>query len=251
MRHEGLGYDRPMPIHLRAEPDDYAPAVLVPGDPRRATHIAQRFFDPGYRLVNEERGMLGYTGTFEGKPISVQSVGMGGASAAIYYTELARFLGAKRIIRVGTAGGLADGLRMSDTVVAVSATCDDPMIDILTHGERHAPTAHYPLVEHAVQLARAQGATVHVGPIVSSAVFYDGRPGIMKRWKDRGHLAVEMEAGVLYTLAPLEGFEALCLVTISDIIGDDGEAERISDEELKNGVDKMMRVACATAIADL
>ena len=102
-----------MPIHLRANPDDYASAVLVPGDPRRAKYIAETFFDPGARCVNEERGMLGFTGTYQGRPLSVQSVGMGGASAAIYYTELAEQLGARRIVRVGTAGGLkaraADG----------------------------------------------------------------------------------------------------------------------------------------------
>ena len=97
-----------MPVHLRAEPSDYAPAVLVPGDPKRAKHIAENFFDPGARCVNDERGALGYTGTFERKPISVQSVGMGGPSVAIYYTELIQ-LGAKRIIRVGTAGGLKPG----------------------------------------------------------------------------------------------------------------------------------------------
>src|SRR4051812_6685221 len=119
-----------MPIHLRAQPDDYASAVLVPGDPRRAGDIAPTLFSTGARCVNEERGMSGFTGTYKGKPISVQSVGMGGASAAIYYTELAQQLGATRIIRVGTAGGLATGLRMGDTVVAVSATSDDPMIDI-------------------------------------------------------------------------------------------------------------------------
>src|SRR5580765_1521059 len=112
-------YSPHMPIHLRAEPSDFAPAVLVPGDPRRATYIAETFFDPGARLVNEERGMLGYTGTFKGQPISVQSVGMGCASAAIYYSELIQ-LGVKRIVRVGTAGGLADGLRMADTVIAIS-----------------------------------------------------------------------------------------------------------------------------------
>lgn len=239
-----------MPIHLRAEPSDYAPAVLVPGDPRRAKYIAETFFDPGARLVNEERGMLGFTGTFRGKPISVQSVGMGGASVAIYYTELAQQLGATRIIRVGTAGGLATGMHMGDTVVAVSATSDDPMVDILTNGDPHAPTADWRLVELAARLARERGARVHVGPIVTSAVFYDTRPGIMKRWKDRGHLAIEMEAAILYTLAVILGFEALTLATISDLIGDEG-AERISDAELKAGVDKMMEVACDVAIADL
>src|SRR3954462_9902705 len=140
-----------MPIHLRAEPSDYAPAVLVPGDPRRATYIAETFFDAGARCVNNERGMLGYTGTFKGRPISVQSVGMGSASAAIYYSELIQ-LGAKRIIRVGTAGGLADNLRMGDTVVALSSTPDDQMVLQLTDGEAHAPTATYRLVELAARL---------------------------------------------------------------------------------------------------
>jgi 5'-methylthioadenosine phosphorylase/purine-nucleoside phosphorylase len=240
-----------MPIHLRAEPGDFAPAVLVPGDPKRAKYIAETFFEPGARLVNDERGELGFTGTFKGKPISVQSVGMGGASAGIYYTELAQQLGAKRIIRVGTAGGLASKLRMGDTVVAVSATSDDPMVDILTHGDPHAPTADWRLVELSARLARERGATVHVGPIVTSAVFYDTRPGIMQRWKDRGHLAVEMEASILYTLGAIMGFEALTIVTISDIIAGDGESERISDAELRAGVDKMMEVACDVAVADL
>jgi DeoD family purine-nucleoside phosphorylase len=197
--------------------------------------------------------MLGFTGTFKGQPISVQSVGMGGASAAIYYTELSQQLGATRIIRVGTAGGIAAGLRMGDTVVAVSATSDDPMLGILTHGDPHAPTADWRLVELAARLARERDATVHVGPIITSAVFYDTRPGIAKRWKDRGHLAIEMEAAILYTLGAIIGFEALAVMTISDLIDveGEGESERISDEELKAGVDKMMEVACEVAIATL
>ena len=240
-----------MPIHLRAEPSDYAPAVLVPGDPKRAAYIAEHHFDPGARLVNDERGMLGFTGTYQGRPISVQSVGMGGASAAIYYTELAQFLGARRIIRVGTAGGLKPGLRMGDTVVAMSATADDPMVGILTDGEAHAPTADWRLVELSARLARDKGATVHVGPIVTSAIFYDRREGIMQRWRDRGHVAVEMEAAVLYTLAAIHGFEALALMTVSDLIASETETERISDDELRTGVDRMMTVACEVAVADL
>jgi purine-nucleoside phosphorylase len=240
-----------MPIHLRAEPSDYAPAVLVPGDPHRATYIAETFFEPGARCVNEERGMLGYTGTFKGQPISVQAVGMGCASAAIYYSELIQ-LGAKRIIRVGTAGGLADGLRMGDTVVGISATADDPIVGHLTNGEAHSPTASWSLIEHSVELSRAGGATVHVGPIVSSALFYDPREGMMQRWKDRGHLAVEMEAAVLYTLGAIHNIETLCMVTISDLIAAaEGTSERISDDELRQGVDKMMTVACDVAIAEL
>ena len=239
-----------MPIHLRAEPSDYAPAVLVPGDPRRAKHIAETFFE-GARCVNEERGMLGYTGTYKGKPISVQSVGMGGASVAIYYTELTKMLGATRLVRVGTAGGIGAGMKMGDTVIAVSATCDDPMIDILTGGDAHAPTADWRLVEQAVQHGRAQGIRMHVGPIVTSAIFYDPRQGMANRWRSRGHLAIEMEAAILYTLGAINGFESLAIMTISDMIGADGDSERISDEELRRGVDQMMEIGCDVAIAEI
>ncbi len=236
-----------MPIHIRADVGDYAPAVLVPGDPRRAKYIAETFFDPGFRVVNEERGALGFTGTYRGSPISVQSVGMGCASAGIYYNELIQ-LGATRIIRVGTAGGLAPGLRMADTVVAISATADDPVVLQMTGGEAHAPTASWSLVERAVARARDAGARVHVGPIVSSGLFYDPRSGMMQRWAERGHLAVEMEAAMLYTLGALHKIETLCLCTISDLIVNEQNAERISDAELKVGVDRMMEVACGVAI---
>ncbi len=238
-----------MPIHLRANPGDYADAVLVPGDPNRATYIAETFFDPGFRCVNRERGELGYTGTFEGKPLSVQSVGMGCPSAAIYYSELT-MLGAKRLVRVGTAGGLAPHLQMGDTVVAMSACPDDPMVYELTRGMRSAPTATWNLVERCVHASRDSGATVHVGSIVSSALFYDTPDGKMAAWRDLGALAVEMEAAVLYTIAALRKIEALAVVTISDIIDIDGTDHiRISDDELRRGVDRMMNVACAVAVS--
>src|SRR3954470_5123190 len=114
-----------MPIHLRAEPGDYAPSVLCPGDPRRATYIAETFFDPGFRTVNEERGMLGFTGTFGGRPISVQTTGMGCPSAGIVFEELV-MLGATRLVRVGTCGGFGGkGLRLADVVVGLTASCED------------------------------------------------------------------------------------------------------------------------------
>lgn len=234
-----------MPIHLRAAPGDYAPVVLVPGDPNRARYVAEHVFDPGARLVNAERGALGFTGTVGGVPISVQSVGMGCASAAIYYSELIQ-LGARRLVRVGTVGGLAEGIRMGDMVVAISATPDDGIVSQLTGGEAHAPTATFSLVERAVAGARRQGVRAHVGPVVSSALFYDPRDGIMDRWRRRGHLAVEMEAAVLYTLGALHGVETLCLATVSDLIGAGG-SERISDEDLRDGIDRMVRIACELA----
>lgn len=237
-----------MPVHLRGESADYAPAVLVPGDPNRARHIAETFFDPGFRCVNQERGMLGFTGTYNGVPLSVQSVGMGASSAAIYYSELIQ-LGATRLIRVGTAGGLKPGLRMGDTLIALSATPDDPTTALLTHGEPHAPTATWELVELAVELARGHKAAVHVGPVVTSALFYDTRQGMMQRWRERGHLGVEMEASVLYTLGAIHHVETLAIMTVSDLIDDDGTSERITDDELKAGVNAMTQVACRVAIA--
>jgi DeoD family purine-nucleoside phosphorylase len=247
VRHRRARQDLTMPIHLRAAPSDYAPVVMVPGDPQRAQHIAETFFDPGFRLVNTERGALGFTGTYRGEPISVQAVGMGGPSVAIYYDELIQ-LGARRLIRVGTAGGLSPKLSMGDTVIALSATADDQTATILTSGEPHAPTATWALVERAVLTARNAGQTVHVGPVVSSALFYDHRPGLHARWRARGHLCIEMEAAVLYTLGAIKGIETLCICAISDILTDEGD-ERIGDDELRAAVDEMMRVGCEVAVS--
>jgi 5'-methylthioadenosine phosphorylase/purine-nucleoside phosphorylase len=238
-----------MPIHLRAEPSDYAPSVLCPGDPRRATYIAETFFDPGFRLVNEERGLLGYTGTFDGKPISVQTSGMGCPSSGIVFEELV-MLGARRLIRVGTCGGLQHGMRMGDTVIGLSATAEDTTALRLAQMPSYAPAATYDLVETAVRLSREQGTTIHVGPIVSSGVFYDPEGSVtFARWKRTGHLGVEMEAAMMYTVAAVRGIEAMAMMTVSDLLGEGGETERISDEELKRGVDTMMRIACRVAVS--
>ena len=192
--------------------------------------------------------MLGFTGSFEGRPLSVQTTGMGCPSAAIAFEELIQ-LGAQRLIRVGTCGGLQPAMHMADTVIAVSATPEDRTVFTYTNGEPHAPTASWALVESAVRLARERGATLHVGPVVSSAVFYDPDPTRSQRWRERGHLGVEMEAAVLYTIAALRGVEALTILTVSDVI-EGAESTRISDDELKRGVDDMMQLACRVATAD-
>jgi 5'-methylthioadenosine phosphorylase/purine-nucleoside phosphorylase len=235
-----------MPIHLRAEPGDYAPHVLCPGDPRRAKYIAETFFDPGARCVNEERGMLGYTGTFEGKPISVQTTGMGCPSSGIVFEELV-MLGATRLIRVGTAGGLQHETKMGDTIVAVSASADDQTPLRVAQMDGYAPTATWSLVETAARLAREGAADVHVGPIVTSGVFYDPDNTAFARWKRLGHLGVEMEAAMMYTIAAVKRIEALAVMTVSDVLGEEGDSVRISDEDLKRGVDDMMRLACRVA----
>ncbi len=237
-----------MPIHLRAEPGDYADGVLCPGDPRRAEYLAHTLLTDA-RLVNDERGLLGFTGTFDGQPLSVQTSGMGAPSASIVYEELIQ-LGAKRLIRVGTAGALQPGMAMADLIIAISATPSDQTAITYTGGEPHAPTADWRLAERAVAEARARGIAFHVGPVVTSDVFYDPDRGRVQRWASRGHLGVEMEAAALFTIAAIRGVSALALMTVSDTLYG-GQILRISDEELKTGVDTMMAVAATVAVAPL
>ena len=236
-----------MPIHLRAEPGDYAPSVLCPGDPRRARYIAETFFDPGARLVNEERGMLGFTGTFEGAPISVQSTGMGCPSAGIVYEELIR-LGATRLVRVGTCGAIGSGMAMADVVIGIAASPVDATALQYAGMDCYAPSATFTLAETAARLAREGGARVHTGPIVTSALFYDPDTENIARWKRTGHLAIEMEAAMLYTVAAVHGVESLAMMTVSDLVTEESST-RISDEELRQGVDDMIRIACRVAVS--
>lgn len=237
-----------MPIHLRAETGDYARNVLCPGDPRRAAYIAETFFDTGYRTVNEERGMLGFTGTFDGAPISVQTTGMGCPSAGIVFEELA-MLGVERLVRVGTCGGLKDGMQMGNTVIGLSATAEDATPLRYAQMSSYAPAATFELAETAARLSREQGTTVHVGPIVTSGVFYDPDPATFARWKRVGHIGVEMEAAMMYAVAAVHGMQALAMMTVSDLLEESGDTTRISDEELKRGVDDMMRLACQVAVS--
>ena len=236
-----------MPIHVRARPGEVAPIVLLVGDPGRARRTAE--FLGGATCYNEFRGLLGYTGTFENVRVSVQTTGMGCPSAAIVYEELIQ-LGARRLIRVGTCGALQPEMRWADTVIAMAATPSDQTALTYTGGEPHAPTADWALVEAAVRVAREQRARVHVGPIVSSDVFYDPDPDRPRRWRDRGHLAIEMEASVLYTIAAIRRVAALTVLTVSDLITAE-TSKRISDQELKLGVDRMMVLAAGVAVAEV
>ncbi len=238
-----------MPIHLRGDASDYAPSVLCPGDPVRAQYIAETFFDPGFRQVNSERGMLGFTGTFDGAPLSVQSTGMGCPSAGIVFEELI-MLGAKRLIRVGTCGSLQPHMKMGDTVIGISASADDSTPLRYAQMPGYAPTATFSLAELAAHFSRKAGAgAVHTGPIVTSGIFYDPDPDTFGRWRRLGHLGVEMEAAMMYTIAAVKGIEALAMMTVSDILGDDGSSVRISDAELQAGVDQMMQIGCRIAIS--
>ncbi len=235
-----------MPIHVRANEGDYAEACLLPGDPLRAKYIAETFMDEIVQR-NSERGMLGFTGTFAGKPVSVQSSGMGCPSAAIVIEELVQ-LGVKKLMRVGTCGGLQPDLSMGDLIVALSATAADATATHYVGGEPHAPTADFGLVHEAVHQAKQLGKPVRVGPIVSSDIFYNPDSGLAGRWSDRGILAVEMEAAILFTLGALRKIQAGCMLIVSDVVVE-GEFVRITDEEMKTAVDQMTELALHVATA--
>jgi DeoD family purine-nucleoside phosphorylase len=236
-----------VPIHLRAEPGDYADACLLPGDPVRARYIAETYLDDA-KEVNAERGLLGYTGAFEGKPVSVQATGMGCPTAAIVMEELIQ-LGVRRFLRVGTCGGLQTDLSLGDLIVALTAVAADGTARHYVGGEPHCPTADWELVHGAFHAAKELGQAIRLGPIASSDTFYDPDEGRHERWSSRGVLAVEMEAAVLFTIAALRRVHAGCLLTVSDIVVG-GHFTRISDEELRAAVDRMTRLALMTVTAD-
>ena len=235
-----------MPIHVRAEPGDYAEAVLLPGDPLRAQYIADTYLDDVVQ-TNSERGMLGFRGTWEGQPVSVQATGMGCPSAAIVIEELV-MLGCKKLLRVGTCGGLQPHHALGDMIVALSAVPQDGTTNTYVK-EPHAPTADWGLVHGAVHAAKEIGQPIHVGSVVSSDVFYNPDSEQYQRWSDRGVLAVEMEAAILFTLGGLRKVQAGCLLIVSDIVVE-GEFTRITDEEMQAAVDRMTRVALATVTSD-
>jgi DeoD family purine-nucleoside phosphorylase len=235
-----------MPIHVRAEPGEYAEACLLPGDPLRAQYIAETYLDNVVQR-NSERGLLGYSGEWEGKPVSVQGTGMGCPGATIVFEELIQ-LGVEKLLRVGTCGGLQAHHALGDLIVALSAVPQDQTAMTLVGGEPHCPTASWELIHGAVHVAKEIGQAMHVGPIVSSDVFYNPNEGQYERWSKRGVLAVEMEASALFTVAALRGVQAGCLLTVSDIVVE-GEFKRISDDELRAAVDRMTRVALATVTA--
>jgi purine-nucleoside phosphorylase len=210
--------------HISASPGDFAPDVLMPGDPRRAKLIAETFFDEP-RLVTEVRGILGYTGTFEGRPVSVLASGMGIPSIGIYATELARHYGVERIIRVGTIGAMADQLRLGDVIAASSAHTNSSLTSgwVPTVSMSHAPD--FGLLRKAVEYGERSGATIHVGPLFTTDQFYNPDQTVVPALKKYGTLGVDMEAAGLYAIAAKEGFKALMIGTVSDLPGEEMTAE--------------------------
>ena len=204
-----------MTVHIGARPGQIAETVLMPGDPYRARWAAETFLDDA-ELVNEVRGMLGFTGTWKGHRVTIQGSGMGMPSLSIYANELIRDYGAKTLIRIGSCGGMQDHVAIRDVIVAMTAsTLSTPSRGIFRE-LNFAPSADYGLLEAAVAAARAKGLEPHVGGIYSSDVFYDERPDLNEQMERHGILGVEMEAAELYILAARHGVRALAVLTVSD-----------------------------------
>lgn len=223
--------------HIEAQPGDYAEVVLMPGDPLRATYIAERFLADA-RPVNRVRNMAGFTGTYRGRPVSVQASGMGVPSIQIYATELARQYGVRRIVRVGSCGTVQDHVNLRDLVVALAAGTDS-LVNRARFGGRDFPAvADWTLTRAVVEAAERAGATVHVGPVYTSDFFYEPEgSATMELLARYGILAVEMEAAGLYGVAAECGIAALTVATVSDHITRD---EHLSVDERQSGFDTMI-----------
>jgi len=234
-----------MSIHIAAKAGDIAEAILLPGDPLRAKFVAENFLKDAAQYTNV-RNILGFTGTYKGKRVSVQGTGMGIPSISIYVNELFREYGVKRAIRIGTAGSLQKEVKLLDMVLAMSASTDSGANNIRFSGRNYAPTASFSLLKTAWDIAASKGWQPKAGPIVSSDMFYTEDPEEWKLWAKFGCLAVEMECAELYTLAAKYNREALSILTISDsmITG-----ESTTSEERQTTFTKMMETALETAIS--
>lgn len=204
-----------MSTHIAASPGEIAETVLLPGDPLRAEWIAKTYLED-VTCYSQVRNMLGFTGTYAGRRISVQGTGMGQPSLAIYVHELLTEYGAKTLVRVGSCGALLPSVKVRDIVIAMTACTDSSMNRLRFDGIDFAPAADYGLLRTAVDAAEAAGLPVHVGAIMSGDSFYSDRPQLTARLAEYGVLAVEMEASALYTLAAKHGARALAICTVSD-----------------------------------
>ena len=218
--------------HINATPDDFAKTVLMPGDPLRAKFIAENFLSEA-KLVNNVRGIQGYTGFYNGKRVSVMASGMGMPSIAIYSYELFNFFGVENIIRVGSAGAYSEKVKVRDIVIGMGACTDSNFASQYNLPGTFAPVCSFSLLEKCVHTAREMNANFHVGNILSSDRFYNDETDLsenetaLKRWSKMGVLAVEMEAAALYMNAARLGKKALAVCTISDhlITGEETTAE--------------------------
>ncbi|MEN9447713.1 MAG: hypothetical protein RJA25_1003 [Bacteroidota bacterium] len=231
-----------MSIHIAAKKGEIAETILLPGDPLRAKHVAETFLQD-IVCYNEVRGMLGYTGYYNGKRVSVQGTGMGIPSISIYVNELIREYEVKNLIRIGTAGSFQEDVKIKDIVIALAASTNSAVNWNKFQGADFAPTVNFELMLKAYHAAQSLGISVKAGNILSSDEFYDDNPDSYKKWASYGVLGVEMETAALYTIAAKYRAKALALFTISDSLI---TKETTSAKERQNSFNEMVKIALGT-----
>lgn len=228
-----------MSVHINAKPGQIAETVLLPGDPLRAQYVAETFLENA-QCYNRVRNMLGFTGIYRGKRVSVQGTGMGMPSLGIYVHELINSYGAKRLIRIGSCGALQEDIALRDVILAVSACTNSAMNRLRFKGMDYAPTSDFSLLLSAWQAAGRLGIPVRAGSVLASDTFYDDDPNGWKLWAEYGVLAVEMESAALYTIASKFRVQALSILTVSDSLP---HGTAVSAEERERTFDAMVRLA--------
>ena len=231
--------------HIKATPSDFAETVLMPGDPLRAKFVAETFLESP-RLVNNVRGIQGYTGLYRGTPVSVMASGMGMPSMGIYSYELYHFFGVESIIRIGSAGGLSDDVQLRDVLIGMGACTNSAYQQQYRLNGSFAPIADYTLLRAAVREAEALGVRYKVGNLLSSDVFYHTDPAFNDGWYKMGVLGVEMEAAALYMNAAEAGRRALAICTVSDHIL---RGEALDADARQNTFTDMMTIALGVAVS--
>lgn len=231
--------------HINATPSDFAKTVLMPGDPLRAKFIAENFLENA-KLVNNVRGIQGYTGTYKDVPVSVMASGMGMPSIGIYSYELYNFFGVENIMRIGSTGSLNEKVHVRDIVIGMGACYNSNYARQFNLPGTYSAVADYTMMKTAIDMCEKKGATYHVGNILSSDTFYDADATCNDRWREMGVLCVEMEAAALYMNAAKAKKRALAIMTVSDHIL---TGEATTAEERQNSFTEMMEVALETAIA--
>ena len=233
-----------MSIHIGAKAGDIAETVLLPGDPKRAKWIAENYLENPF-CYTDIRGMLGFTGTYKGKKVSIQGTGMGIPSISIYITELMKDYGVKNLIRVGSAGSYQKDVKVRDVIIAMSTSTDSNINNRRFNGANFSPTANFELFRIALKVAEEKKIKIKAGNVLTSDEFYNDNSDYYKKWADFGVLAVEMETAGLYTLAAKYKTRALSILTISDSLV---SPEITSAEEREKTFSEMIELALETAI---
>ena len=233
-----------MSIHIGAKEGDIVETVLLPGDPKRAKWIAENYLENAF-CYTDIRGMLGFTGTYKGKKVSIQGTGMGIPSISIYITELMKDYGVKNLIRVGSAGSYQEDIKVRDVVIAMSVSTNSNINNRRFNGANFSPTVNFELFRMALKVAEEKNIKIKAGNVLTSDEFYSDNSDYYKRWADFGVLAVEMETAGLYTLAAKYKAKALSILTISDSLV---SPEITSADEREKTFSEMIELALETAI---